>query len=60
VLDLTELHLRWAALSPTVSKLVINMDAFLEKMTGIVSLGMPSFDFWYSTTFWVYVFWVLW
>jgi len=32
----------------------------VAKVMGFVSLFIPSFDFWYSTTFWLYVFWGLW
>ncbi|KAM5358180.1 hypothetical protein ACJZ2D_015522 [Fusarium nematophilum] len=32
----------------------------LPGLAGILSFSMPSFDFWYSTTFWIYLFWGLW
>jgi hypothetical protein len=36
------------------------MDSFVEKIAAVLPSGLPSLDFWYSTTFWAYVFWILW
>ena len=32
----------------------------LAKAMAFLSLFIPSWDFWYSTTFWMYLFWGLW
>lgn len=36
------------------------VEGLAAAMDGMAGHLMPSLDFWYSTTFWVYVFWGLW
>lgn len=32
----------------------------IARLFQLLSFPIPTSDFWYSTTFWIYVFWGLW